>query len=308
MTSIEDDIVISCIRTVVVKTCRTAGTLAWFTVQRVLDLVGLAFNLVAICTIVRAYPTVHLIWRYRDDKDWRFWTWRGAGILQILIFISDIPFAIMLLLETVFFWRLGLLLYHKEKKNKKWFEEYCWRDFGYIGFEIRADILKSFLGLMTDFLIIPFAIPVFCSWRARRAYNQVETRDIGRKCSIMKEFLLLMVDILTLILFVVQCLTWRLPVMVLYFTRWIDQYQILDVAVVSAEGDQLADTASSAVIARPCTIDEKEDIECSFRLRIFYSFLRLILDILMLPLAVLLLFSWRAPILFKKSQRVKFRM
>ena len=52
-----DDIVISCIRTVVVKTCSTAATLAWFTVERLLDLIGLVFNLLAICTIVRAYPT-----------------------------------------------------------------------------------------------------------------------------------------------------------------------------------------------------------------------------------------------------------
>ena len=67
MASIEDDIVVSCIRTVVVKTCSTAATLVKFTGERLLDLLGLVFNLAAICTIVRAYPTIHLIWRYRDD-------------------------------------------------------------------------------------------------------------------------------------------------------------------------------------------------------------------------------------------------
>ena len=297
MASIEDDIVISCIRTVVVKTCSTAATLAWFSVERLLDLIGLVFNLVAICTIVRAYPTIHLIWQYKDDKDWRFWTWRGAGLFQILIFISDIPFAIMLLLETIFFWRLGLLLYKKDKKNKKWFETYCWRDFGYIGFEIRADIFKSFLGLMTDFLVIPFAIPVFCSWRARRAYNKLGTYDLARKYTLMKEFFLLLIDVCIFVLFVIQCLTWRLPVMIFHLMRWIDDYRPSNsraVAVTSPDGDQPASTA------RPPNTDEMEDIDLSFRLRILYSFLKLILDIMMLPLVILLLFSWRAPILFKK--------
>ena len=284
MASIEDDIVISCIRTVVVKTCSTAATLVKFTGERVLDLVGLVFNLAAICTIVRAYPTVKLIWHYRDDKMWRFWVWRGGGLLQLAIFISDIPFAVMLILETVFFWRLALLIRKKIKKDRSWFEKYCWKDFGYIGFQIRADIFKSFLGLTTDILVIPFAITVFSSWRFKRAYDKLksEDRDLKRKLILLQQFLLLLLDIAVLIMFLIQCLTWRLPVMMFHCKKIGEEY--------SATSDAT-------------TIDEFDQIDWDFRRRTFHNFLRLILDILMLPLVLLLFFSWRAPILIKKFKK-----
>ncbi|XP_063691282.1 LOW QUALITY PROTEIN: uncharacterized protein LOC134823679 [Bolinopsis microptera] len=284
MASIEDDIVISCIRTVVVKTCSTAATLTKFTGERLLDLVGLVFNLAAICTIVRAYPTVKLIWRYRDDKAWRFWVWRGGGLLQLAIFISDIPFAVMFILETVFFWRLALLIRKKIKKDRSWFEKYCWKDFGYIGFQIRADIFKSFLGLTTDILVIPFAITVFSSWRFKRAYDKLksEDRDLKRKLILLQQFLLLLLDIAVLIMFLIQCLTWRLPVMILHCKKIGEEY--------SATSDAT-------------TIDEFDKIDWDFRRRTFHNFLRLILDILMLPLVLLLFFSWRAPILIKKFKK-----
>ena len=278
-----DDIVVSCIRAIVVKTCKTAATLAWFTVERLLDLVGLVFNLVAICTIVRAYPTIHLILGQRDNEKRKFWNWRGAGLLQIMIFISDIPFAIMLFLETVFFWRLGLLFHKKKKKNRKWFDGCQWESFGYIGFKIRADIFKSFLGLLTDFLIIPFAILVFCSWRAKRAYKKMKTkdRDLARKFNLIGQFLLLLIDVCVSVLFILQCLTWRLPIMVFHLRCWNDSYK-------------------QSYDSRQNDLDEMDDIDWSLRKRIFHSFLRLILDIMMLPLVLLLLFSWRAPVLIKK--------
>lgn len=277
MSSVNDDIVISCIRTIVVKSCLTFGTLLKFSGERLLDLLGLVFNLLACCTVVRAYPTIAVICRYctnDDKKKWFKWVWRGIGLLQIFIFILDIPIMIMFLVQTVCFWRLALLIKHKNDKHRSWYEKYDFQEYGFIGWRIRVDVFNSFIGLLTDFFVIPFVIVIFCSWRSKITYDLLveERKDFKRKLIIIQQFFLVLLDLIVIVMFFVQLLSWRVGVVIGIVNRAVNDI----------------------------TLDDTASIEWDFRRRIFHNFLRLFMDILMLPFIILLLFSWRAPILFKK--------
>ena len=294
MASVEDDIVISCIRMIVVKTCSTAATLVNFTCKRILDFLGLIFNVVALCTVIRAYPLIHTLCHYSDDEKWRPWVWRGMGILQLLIFIMDIPFAIMLLLETVFFWRLILMIKdHRENtRSKKWFQSDLFDSCGFIGIELRLDILKSFLGLLTDIFIIPFAIILFFSWRSVIVYTELryEKSDFHRKRIILFNSLLLFVDMFVFLMFLIQIFSWRMTVIFHITSKTVMEYKdYREVSVIPIDAE-----------SNKINLKSISKIQWNFRRRVFYNFLRLIPDILMLPIIILLLFSWRAPVLFKK--------
>ena len=292
----EDDIVLSCIRSVVVKTCRTAATLVEFAAKRILDFIGLIFNIAALCTVVRAYPLVHMLLYHRKDKDWRPWVWRGGGVLQLLIFIMDIPFAIMLFLETIFFWRLALLIkYHdSEDLNTKWYDSESFNYCGFIGFNFRVDIFISFLGLITDLFVIPFAFILFFSWRSVKVFMEMknETSDFGRKRVLLINFFLLIVDIFVLIMFLVQCFSWRLTVMFHVTKKVIGEYT----------------KENTNPINNDTQLKRVSKIEWNFRRRVFYNFLRLLLDILMIPMIILLIFSWRLPILCKKFNKFNLQI
>ena len=270
MAAIEDDIVISCIRTVVVKTCRSAFEFLKFLFCRLLDLIGLVANLVACITIIRCYPLISCLYYHLVKKHEHFqWYWRLLGFYQVLIFIMDIFTFTFLLLEVIFPWRIYYLV--KSIDFSKDIDEFDFRNYGFTGFKIRFKVLEQFLRLCTDIVIIPFAIITLLSWRSISTVQILskEEKDLKRKKIILVEFGLVILDFASFMMFLIQCFTWRLPVM------------ILKVQFYTAN-------------------DFTRQQQMRLRYSIFLNFLRLLLDILMLPLFVILFFSWRCPILIKK--------
>ena len=287
MATVEDDIVINCIRIVVVKTCGTAATLAKFACYRLFDLIGLVFNALAICTVLRAYPTINVLVQTKKT-DFPL-AWRLVGIAQLLIFfLLDIPTFVMLVFETIFFWRIYMLdqerwnwsydhgTCKREKVGKmgimeKWVDRSDWKQYGFIGLAFRRDVTEQFLGLLTDVFVIPFAIVVFCSWRCVKTYHALKEQktDFKRKGTIIRQFLLVIVDFFVFLIFLFQCCTWRMPIMV-------------------------------EAVVRYWRSENTERAEWCLRNKIVINFLRLFLDFLMIPIVLLLLLSWRCPILIKK--------
>ena len=212
-----DDPVIACVSYVVKKTCITLGKFLEFLGERLLDLLGLAFILVACCTIIRIPGVIDGLLNGGGKLRWR---WKYVGIWQLLIFILDLPLIISLPFYILCPWRIYLVNAGIVKHNE--FEKYRWE-----GWEVRGRILKHFILLLFDILSIPFAICLTVSWRCIRCFNlfsKCDKKEKTVKFLIVCQFLHLVCDILALPFVVILMLSWRAPIILkkikkIYFAK-----------------------------------------------------------------------------------------
>ena len=294
-----DDPVISCLSYVVKKTCITFGKLLQFLGLRLLDIIGLVFNVLAFCTIIRIPGLIStLVCSHQKFK----WKWKYAGIVQLLIFILDIPLLISLPFFILCPWRI-YRVYAGAVKHKE-FEKFSWE-----GWDIRRRIWKHFIFLLFDILSIPFTICLALSWRCVRCYNLFSSCDKKEKTIkfiIVCQFLHLICDILAIPFIFLLMVSWRSP---LVFTKFVGIYfakkdlpdqnpgQQEHVDLQPEEQNeavpQLEATEEALKPENPESVRLANEVELEFRYMLVYQSFNLILDLLSLPAMIVTIFSWR---------------
>ena len=258
--------IVDCIAFIVRKACWSFYVCAKFVTLRVLDLLGLVFNILACLTIIRLPAMI----KHFSDMD-SMTEWRSDGFVQIMIFLSDIPFMLMFLILA--FGSFGLLLRPLYKNIKE--EDVVWdfsdessNRFFYGGFHLRRIIAVHFFRMLCDVFCVPLALICLCSWRCMIFVRKVreenykwEDWDWRRHCFIQAVHLL--VDIPCILVGMVVMLTWRSPFLIRNIKEKIDD-------------------------------DEKWD---SYRLLVFPEFILIFVDIFCMLLFVFTLLTWRSPLM-----------
>ena len=254
-----DDPVIQCLAYVVKRTFITFGKLLEFLLRRLLDLIGLIFNLIAICTIIRAPATIYYLF-FSDDFKLKY-RWWYTGIWQFCVFLFDIPTILTFPFFVLCPWRIFFVV--TEAREEKDFE---WNDLAWEGCAIRLRIWKHFFFLLFDILSVPFVICLALSWRNVRTYRKcVKSSTNGEfeiKAVIVKEFIHLIGDIILFPLLFLLLISWRAPIIIGIMKKEYERNKLL-------------------------SLDVKGEILCEY----FF----LILDILSLPAVIITVFSWRLP-------------
>ena len=140
----------------------------------------------------------------------KFWQWRLCGFLQCLVFIMDIPIAIMGVIVILTFWRL----YSCCKEMKSEWSGMETDPIHFTGFKIRGVVIKHFFILFIDVFCVPSAIICLLSWRSVifiRKMRKADNDDWKRRKICFKQFALVLCDIPLLICFIIVLFSWRLP-------------------------------------------------------------------------------------------------
>ena len=200
--------IVDCISWIVQKTCYSFYIFLKFILLRFLDLLGLVFNILACLTIIRFPPMICQFSNLKDLKEWRY-----IGLVQFLIFISDIPVMIAGVILVLTVYRLFPLSKELTKRN-------CRLDINkqsggiyYAGWKPRKIILKHFALLVIDALFIPAGILCICSWRCvifiRKFKESNDSWERRKIC--FKQLFNIFVDIPCIILYLICFCTWRMP-------------------------------------------------------------------------------------------------
>ena len=258
-----DDPIVSCISYVIKKTCITLGKLLQFLGLRFLDLMGLIFNILAFCTIIRIPGLIDVL--VNDGGKFK-WRWKYAGIWQLAVFILDIPLLMIIPFYLLCPWRIWMVI--TKAIEKKEFDELRWE-----GWAIRARIYKHFVLLLFDMLSIPFAICLALSWRSLRVRNlfdkAADKKEITVKIIIVTQFLHLLGDIILMPFIILLLCSWRLPIIIgkyrkLYFAKDDNELPLV-----------------------------KEDADMEMKVKILWQFWLLFIDICSIPPVVITIFTWR---------------
>ena len=278
---------ISCVSYVVRKTCITLGKFLEFLGLRLLDLIGLIFNVAAFCTVIRIPGLVDAL--FNDGGKFK-WRWKYVGIWQLFIFIMDLPLLISLPFYVICPWRI-YLVYAGIIKHKE-FEKLRWE-----GWKVRKRVLKHFILLLFDLLSIPFTICLALSWRCLRCYNLLSKCDKKEKTVkfiIVCQFLHLLCDIIVLPFVTVLMFSWRAPIIVkklikIYFTKPEVSHaqQVSEVSQLDPE-EQLPQSNSSN------DVEYANEHDLKMKGIIIQQMWSLTLDILCLPAMFMTVFSWRS--------------
>ena len=194
-----------------------------FVFLRICDLFGLVFNILACLTLLR-FPI--MIRQFLHMKS--MWEWRFVGLIQVFIFITDIPFIIMAILMTAL--TLGFVLIpfvHKLRKEDVGLCDYCSPECEddlnflilYDGFALRRIIADYFFKTLCDLLCVPLAVICLCSWRCLLFVRKFKKNFKGwsdwkwRSIAVV-QFLQLLVDIPCLLLGLILVFTWRAPFLI----------------------------------------------------------------------------------------------
>ena len=272
--------IVDCIAFIVRKSCWSLYVCAKFISLRLLDLLGLVFNILACLTIVRL-PCMIKVFVNMDSM----WDWRLHGLVQFLIFISDIPFLLMGLFLVVF--TLGIVLVplsaRIREKNIKWD---CSgennHNFYYSGFELRMIVASYFFRLLCDVLCIPLALICLCSWRCVIFLRKFKEKGYSwedwawrKHCFIQAVNLL--VDIPCIIVGVAVMVTWRGPFLIQKLKKYSSDLKTWD----------------------------------SYRLEVFPEFVLIFIDLGCMLLFVMTILTWRAPLMIialKKAERKQWKL
>ena len=200
--------IVDCIAWVVRKTFWSLGVFLKFLFLRLLDLLGLIFNILACCTIIRLPSMIKAF----NDMD-KMWEWRVMGFLHILLFILDIPVIIMALFIFATLIRVYPMLRDMNENNVCSDMSSEWERNGFLGFKVRGYILKHFVIVFVDLFCLLFVVVCLLSWRNVifvRQFKAAES-DLDKRGVIFKQFMNVLWDIPLLLCFFVSCCTWRLP-------------------------------------------------------------------------------------------------
>ena len=215
----EDDLVIRTLAHLASRTFQTSALLIKFLTLRVIDVVCFILNVLALCTVVRIPAIYYCLHRKLissgNSTKW-IDLWQFLGLLQIGIFIVDLPFMIMALPLIVFFWRAALLLREHgpivfEREGSQHRSINPW---GYTGWRLRQLVWKHFCLLITDFFFIPFSFVLTLSWRSSRFRRLLQEHyasgnELRWKKMIVKEFLILLNEIICFPMIFLLLISWR---------------------------------------------------------------------------------------------------
>lgn len=208
--------IVDCIAFIVRKSCWSLYVCAKFVTLRLLDLLGLVFNILACLTIVRLPPMIKLFADMNSMEDWRFF-----GFLQVMIFLVDIPFIVMGILLVVF--TLGLVLIplsaRIERENIECdFSSNYRSSFYYSRIKLRK-IIALYFRMICDILCVPLALVCLCSWRCVIFLRKLEEEGYSwedwawrRHCFVQAINVLL--DIPCILVGLIVMLTWRGPCLI----------------------------------------------------------------------------------------------
>ena len=250
--------VVDCIAWIVRKTFWSLGVLLQFLGLRLLDLLGLIFNLLACCTVVRL---PHMVCQFMNMDN--FWEWRSFGLIQLGIFLSDIPIFIMGIFVLVTIFRVKPCYDELTDNWEGWMADSA--SIYYSGWKLRKIIAKNFFKSFIDLFCLPLALVLLLSWRCIifiRKIKKAES-DSDRRKACLIQFFQLLLDIPLILLSVLPVLSWRLPVFV---------YQIRKGIKAKEDWDELRFVGP---------------VQC------FYLFL----DIPCLLMFIVTLLTWRCPIM-----------
>ena len=142
--------------------------------------------------------------------------WRYVGLIQLLIFIVDIPVMVALIILTLTIWRMCPLVKELKEEGCEFdFQSKTW-DIYYSGCEERGIILKHFFLLFVDILFVPAGVLCFFSWRCFIFVRKMKDADNDwkrRKVCFIQLFQLFL-DIPCIILFIFCFFTWRMPFLI----------------------------------------------------------------------------------------------
>jgi len=150
--------IVDCMSWVVRKTFWSLGIFLLFLLKRFADLLGLIFNLLACCTIVRLPAMIHY---FMNMLEWEWEQWWYTGLVQVFIFLSDIPFMLMGLIVFATLIRIYPMCKELSEEHKGFVRS---SELFYSGCHMRGIVAKHFATLAIDLLCIPSALVVLLSW------------------------------------------------------------------------------------------------------------------------------------------------
>ena len=257
--------IVDCISWIVQKTCWSFYVFLKFMLLRFLDLLGLVFNIAACLTIVRL-PCMIRQFSSMDLEEWRY-----VGLLQLLIFIFDIPVMIAAAILILTVYRMFPLCKELKEEDCEWDFNKKEGELYYAGCKPRWIILKHFFFLLVDALFIPAILICLLSWRCFmfvRDFKKENDSWERRKTCFLHLFNLFL-DIPCIILFIICLCSWRMPLII---NHWYEIYK-----------------------------DEHKSFDWDAeKWYSFWHFGVLILDIPCIACFFICLFTWRAPFLIKK--------
>ena len=196
--------IIDCIAFIVGKIFWSISVFLKFLCLRLLDLFGLIFNLLACCTVFRL---PFMIAQFKDMSS--IWEWRFQGLIQLFIFLFDVPVFIMGVIICLTVIRVVPCA---RELSKNW--NHNWKHYGIysIGFELYAVVIKQFFTLFIDSFCVPSAVICLLSWRSVIFINRIRNSnsDWEKRKICFVEFLQVLVDAPLLLCFIPIIISWRL--------------------------------------------------------------------------------------------------
>ncbi len=258
--------IVDCIAWIVQKTCWTFYVFCEFIFLRILDILGLFFNVLACLTIIRLPCMIRQFSIMENMADWR-----SVGFIHCLIFLMDIPIIFMAFAVLVL--SLGIVYFpmKREIEEKRIKCDYTYKNDNNIyfgGFKLRKLIVRYFFKHLTGLLCIPMLLLTLGSWRSvilarkLRSHNYFEWK--WRKV-ILLQFLQLFVDIPCVFVAFFVVISWRVA------------FYVRDVK------------------------EERQDHGWSkWRFVAFEHFFLLFVDLFCLLLFILIMLTWRSPLLINE--------
>lgn len=196
--------IVDAIAWIVRKTFWSLGVLLEFLGLRLLDLLGLVFNILACCTVFRLPFMIAELVNLKN-----IWWWRIIGVIQLAIFIFDIPIFVMALFILVTMWRVHPCYVNLKGAWSGWQNG----DIYYTGWDIRKVIIKEFFKSCIDIFCLPTSFVLLLSWRCVIFVREIKTAksDSDRRKVCFVQFFQLLLDIPLLILTLPAIFSWRLP-------------------------------------------------------------------------------------------------
>ncbi|XP_031568248.1 uncharacterized protein LOC116302959 [Actinia tenebrosa] len=257
--------IIDCMVFIVQKTCWSLWKFTEFVGKRILDLLGLVFNILACLTVIRLPCMIQQFLHMEDISQWRY-----VGFVQLIIFIMDIPVIIMGLISLVLTMGFVLIPFLRKVKKKGVKCDYTHQDddifFG--GFMLRKIVVGYFVRVMCDIFCIPLGLICLCSWRGPTLIRKIKKKknweDLGWRKVCIVQFFHLVVDIPCLVCGILLMVTWRGPYLIYVLYK------------------------------------RKEDNDFSWNADRFEVFLQLFLlftDLIFLSIFLVTMITWRGPLL-----------
>lgn len=257
--------IIDCMVFIVQKTCWSLWKFVEFIGLRILDLLGLIFNVLACATIIRLPCMIRQLIDLESMAEWRY-----VGLVHLLIFLMDVPVIIMGLITLILTLGLITIPFIKKIKRKKVKCDYTHVKHGiyFGGFKLRKIVVTYFVRVICDMFCIPLGFLCLCSWRSCIFIRKIKKVDKWDNFEWRKicfvQFVHLMLDIPCVICGIFLLFTWR--------GCWF--------------------------IHRMRKLNKENDFEWNTdRFRVFIEILTLVADVFFFALAVVVLVTWRGPLM-----------